>query len=102
MQALSKRIINMTEHNDRYCIDAKKESMLDILHTRTEMKLGRAMYYINRGCDPDDGCAAACDVFATTLVLAKPGLPATKIITDLRKTIDYIALHRINVKNFKY
>ncbi|TXM97128.1 hypothetical protein FV242_32350 [Methylobacterium sp. WL64] len=92
----------MPKNNDRYYINAKNESMLDFLHTRSEMKLGRSMYYVNRGCDEDDGCMSVRDLFATALVLTKTGLSTTKINTDLRKTIDYLVKNRINLKNFEY
>ncbi|CAA2159916.1 hypothetical protein MBRA_05095 [Methylobacterium brachiatum] len=92
----------MPKNNDCYSVNAKQESMLDFVHERKEMNLGRAMYYINRGSDEDDGCLSVRDVFATTLVLVKPGLSPTKIVTDLRRTMEYITMHRIDVKNFKY
>lgn len=92
----------MAKYNDIYYVNAKKESMLEFSHKRNELKLGRAMYYVNRGCDEDDGCLSVRDLFSTALVLVKPEMKASRISADLQKTIEYLIKNGFDRKKFEY
>ena len=92
----------MAKRNDVYYVNANKESMLEFTHGRNELKLGRAMYYVNRGSDEDDGCLSVRDLFSTALVLVKPGMKGSRISTDLQKTIEYLIKNGIDPNKFEY
>lgn len=92
----------MAKYNDTYYVNAKKESMLQFSHGRGELEIGRAMYYVNRGDDPVDGCLSVRDIFSTALVLVKPGMKASRIGADLQKTIEHLNKNGLDPKKFEY